>query len=79
MVILTERAQKDSRTVKLIAYITMAYLPGSFVAVRLDNFGGVCVIKRMEADGFPERFQHQLRQLGLVSVEQSIELFRDHH
>lgn len=55
MVVLTERAQKDSRTVKLIAYITMAYFPGSFVAVRRRP-----MCHQSMKLTIPEHFQHEL-------------------
>ena len=36
MLILTERMRRDSRVVKIVAFITMGYLPASLVAVQKD-------------------------------------------
>ena len=34
MLILTERMRRDSRVLKIVAFITMGYLPASLVAVQ---------------------------------------------
>ena len=36
MLTLTERMRRDSRVVKIVAFITMGYLPASLVAVQND-------------------------------------------